>query len=99
MIQMLKRAIARLLTRQTQPSVAPVEQTQTAGRAHPEPTRQAGNKLSAATTKPQPQAVRKSRTPKSSVAQPTTQAPSRKQGSKPVQTTSGKRGRPRKTAV
>ncbi len=98
---MLSRVIARLLGTQTEqaPTQATVKPTQTAGLAHPEPTPPAGNKRSAQTTKPQPQPVRKPRTPKSSVAQPTTQAPSRKQGSKPVQTTSGKRGRPRKTAV
>ena len=101
MMQMLKRVIARLsgTTTEREHSQATAKPTQTAGLAHPEPTARSGNRRSAATTKPQPQAVRKSRTPKSSVAQPTTQAPSRKQGSKPVQTTSGKRGRPRKTTA
>lgn len=59
--------------------------------------------LRAKRTQASPQAVRnpasKSAKRKPKVAQPTSPAKSRKPVSKPAQTTSGKRGRPRKTAA
>ncbi len=101
MMQMLKRVIARLsgTTTAQDNSQTTVEPMQTVGLAHPELTARNGNKPSAEPTRRRRQPVQSSTKPNSSVAQPTTRGRSSNKESKPVQTTSGKRGRPRKTAV
>jgi hypothetical protein len=97
----IMRAIARLLGFQTQPLETPAQPTPTAGPASQVRTRQAGNKRSAATTKPRPQSKSATKKPSSKrkAAPSTSAAKSRKAEPKPAQTTSGKRGRPRKTPV
>jgi len=94
-------AIARLLGFQTQSSETPAQPTPTAGPAPQVRTRKAGNKLSAPTTKPRRQSKSATKKPSSKpkAAPSTSAAKSRKPASKPAQTTSGKRGRPRKTPV
>ena len=101
MMRLLKAVIARLsgTTMEQDRTQTTVEPTQTAGLVSPEPTAQLGNKPSAETTQPQRQVAPSKRKRNSSAVQSTTPARSRKQEQKPVQTTSGKRGRPRKTPV
>jgi len=94
MLNRLLRAIARLLTHTTQPSVGmPVPPTQPAGPVLQEPTQARGNKRSVAATKPRKS---KSVTAKSSskpkAAQSTKAASSRKAKPKAVRATSGATG-------
>lgn len=94
----LSRVIARVLGLTTKPTVAtPVLQTQIVGPVRLMRTTKAGKKPTAQGTKSQ--SVRKSVKSDNSLVPQTTQAPSRKQGSKPAQITSGNRGRPRKTVA
>lgn len=98
-LRKIMHAIARLLTPLTQHSDKFVQPIQSAGRANKARTQPSGNKRSAQTsTKPRKPVTKKSSSKRSAV-QSTTVASSRKAEPKPAQTTSGKRGRPRKTPV
>lgn len=95
----LKRVIAQLLGHQTQPLDNPVPPTQTVGLVSKERTQRAGNKRSAvASTKPPKSATPKSNS-KRKVAQPTTQASSRKAEPKSAPKTLGQSGKQRATPV
>jgi hypothetical protein len=95
MFKLIQRAIARI----TQ-AMGGATLTQPAGHAPQEHTTRTGKAPSvSAATKRQPQPVSKSAKRKPSVAKPTTAVKSRKVAQKPAQTTSGKPGRPRKTAA
>jgi hypothetical protein len=92
MFKLIQRAIARI----TQ-AMGGATSTQPAGHAPQGRTTRTGKAPTASVaTKRQLQPASKSPTRKPKAAQPTSAAKSRKPASKPAQTTSGKRGRPRK---
>jgi hypothetical protein len=90
MFKLIQRVIARIIQ-----AMGGATSTQPAGHAPQERTIQRGKapSVSAATKQPASKSAKR----KPSVAKPTTAVKSRKPASKPAQTTSGKRGRPRKT--
>jgi hypothetical protein len=95
MFKLIQRAIARI----TQ-AMGGATSTQPAGRAPQGHTTQTGKAPTAsAGTSLQSKPASKSAKRKPKAVQPTTAVKSRKVVSKPAQTTSGKPGRPRKTAA
>ena len=95
----LKRVIAQLLGRQTQPLDNPVQPTQTVGPVSKVRTTQAGNKRSAVASTKLPKAAPLKPNSKRKVAQSTTQASSRKAEPKSALKTSGANGKQRATPV
>lgn len=93
---MFLRKIMLVIARITQ-AMGGATSTQPVGHVSQEPTTQTGKAPSVSAATKQPAKSKPKRKP--SVAKPTTAVKSRKAAPKPAQTTSGKRGRPRKTAA
>jgi hypothetical protein len=93
MFKLIQRVIARIIQ-----AIGGATSTPPVGHVPQERKVQAGKVSSvSAGTKRQRQPASKSAKRKPKTVQPTTAAKSRKPASKPAQTTSGKRGQPRKT--